>query len=94
MKKTSDIRTAQRASGIKAWLEAESKISALLMAEDGPVTRKEVILTAVIIILVAVGLTIDNSLFLTLLCFALAGVLIGHLREESETNSKEKNYGK
>lgn len=95
MKKTTDIRTAQQASSFGEWLEAKSETGSFLMGEDGPVSRKEVLLVNIIIFLLVIGAcAADGALWLTALCVVCAGVLVRQLNKESENNSKQRNYGK
>lgn len=88
MKKTSDIRTAQRASSFGEWLEAKSETGSFLMGEDGPVSRKEVLMVNIVIFLLVVGAcAADGALWLTVLCVLCAVVLVSLLNEGNEKNT-------
>lgn len=87
MKKTSDIRTAQRASSFGEWLEAKSETGSFLMGEDGPVSRKEVLMVnAIILLLIIIACVADGALWLTALCMICCGVLVKRLNKEDEKN--------
>ena len=88
MKKTSDIRTAQRASSFGEWLEAKSETGSFLMGEDGPVSRKEVLMVnAIILLLIIIACVADGALWLTALCVCCAGVLVGMMNRINEENT-------
>ena len=90
MKRTTDIRTAQWASAFSKWLEAKSETRSFLMGEDGPVSRKEVLLVNIIIILLVIGaFAADGALWLTALCVVCAVVFVRQLNREKEDNSKQ-----
>ena len=95
MKKTTDIRTAQRASSFGEWLEAKSETGSFLMGEDGPVSRKEVILVNIIMILLVVGAcAADGVIVLTITCVICAGVLVRRLNNLNKDIKNLENYGK
>ena len=90
MEKTNDNRTAQRVSTFRDWMEAKSDIGSFLMGEDGPVSRKEVLLVNIIIILLVIGaFAADGALWLTALCVVCAVVFVRQLNREKEDNSKQ-----
>lgn len=94
MEKTTDNRTAQRAS-FKEWMEAKSDTGSFLMGEDGPVSRKEVILVNIIMILLVVGAcAADGAIVLTITCVICAGVLVGRLNNLNKDIKNLENYGK
>lgn len=84
-------RFAQRASAVKAWLDAKSETGTLLMGEDGPVSRREVLLVnAIFLFILAGALCADSSLALTAVFIAIAGVLVWRLN----TINKKQEHGK
>lgn len=88
MNNTFLIRCARRAQAANTWLDAKSEIGSFLTGEDGPVSRKEVLMVNIIAILLAVGvLSADGALWLTALCASCAGVLIGMLNKGNEKNT-------
>ena len=91
MDKTILGRYAQRAQAVKAWLDAESATGSLLMGELRPVSRKEVLLVNIIMILLVVGAcAADGALWLTALCVVCAGVLVKQLNKENEKSTHAK----
>lgn len=92
MEKITDIRTAQRASSFGEWLEAKSKTGSFLMGEDGPVSRKEVLLVNIIALLIVVGAcAADGALWLTALCMVCVGVLVRQLNKEYKNTQTKRN---
>ena len=62
MKNYLSNRYAQRVSAVKAWLDAKSETGTQIMGEDGPVTRREVVLVNIIMVFMFTGiLAADNS---------------------------------
>lgn len=84
-------RFAQRASAVKAWLDAKSETGTLVMGEDGPVSRREVLLVNAILLFILTGaLCADSSLVLALVFISIAGVLVWRLN----TLNKKQEHGK
>ena len=84
-------RLAKRASVIKAWLDAKSELGTLLMGEDGPVSRRDVLLVNAIFLFIMAGvLCADSSLLLASVFIAIAGVLVWRLN----TLNKKQEHGK
>ena len=55
------------------------------MGEDGPVSRKEVLMVnAIILLLIIIACVADGALWLTALCVVCAGVLVKQLNKENE----------
>ncbi len=70
-------RTAQRVS---SWLDTKSEFGTSLMAESGSVTRREVLLTnAIGLVLVAGAIMANDSILMALLCIVIAAVLVRKL---------------
>ena len=84
-------RLARRVSTIKAWLDAKSKTGTCIMGEDGPVSRREVLLVNSILVFITTGaLCADSSLVLTSVFVAIAGVLVWRLN----ALNKKQEHGK
>ena len=84
-------RYAQRVSVINAWLDAKSETGTIIMGEDGPVTRRQVILVNIIMVFTLIGmLTVDSSLLLAAICIAIAGLFVWRLN----TVNKKQKHGK
>jgi hypothetical protein len=80
---------------IKSWLNAESKTGTALMGDDGPVTRKEVFLLNLIVILLTVGAIVaDVSIVLTIACLICAAVLVKRLNNLNKEIKNLENHGK
>ncbi len=92
MSKKSKIRLARRALTIKAWLDAKSNTGSLLMGNDGPITRREVLLVNALVLFLTIGcLAADSSLAVTFVCVLIFGALVWRLNIVSE---KQKHNGK
>ena len=84
-------RLAQRASVVNAWLDAKSKTGTKLMGEDGPVTRREVIVLNIAMMFLVAGAIVDNgSLLLAAIFIAIAGLFVWRLN----TINNKKEHGK
>ena len=95
MSKTILVRYGFLVQVAKAWLGAKSETGTLLMGEDGPVTRREVMLVNLIILLVIVGVcAADGALWLTAVCVVCAGVLVRLLKKVSTKNINKEDNGK
>lgn len=80
MSKPISDRYARRAQAVKTWLDAKSATGSFLMGDDGPVTRREVLILNVLFILILVGAgAADEALWLTGICAILALVLVRKL---------------
>lgn len=93
MEKTTDNRTARRAS-FKEWMEAKSETGSFIMGEDGPVTRREVLLVnAITLFLMAGCLTADSSPVVSAVCVIIFGLLVWRLNIVSEKQNKDGKRG-
>lgn len=94
MRKKIKIRMARRALSIKAWLDAKSVTGSFIMGEDGPVTRREVLLVnAITLFLMAGCLTADSSLAVSAVCVIIFGLLVWRLNIVSEKQNKDGKRG-
>lgn len=80
---------------IKLWLNNESETGTALMGDDGPVTRKELLLVNLIVILLAVGaLAADVTIVLTIACVVCAAMLVKRLNNLKKEIKNHENHGK
>lgn len=94
MRKKIKIRMARRALSIKAWLDAKSVTGSFIMGENGPVTRREVLLVnAITLFLMAGCLSADSSLLVAAVCVIIFGLLVWRLNIVSEKQNKDGKRG-
>lgn len=91
MKNYLSNRYAQRVSAVKAWLDAKSEFGTQVMGEDGPVTRREVVLVNIIMVFMLAGaLVADSSLLLAALFIGIAGLLVWRLNTVNKKQEHDK----
>ena len=91
MKNYLSNRYAQRVSAVKAWLDTKSETGTQVMGEDGPVTRREVVLVNIILVFMLAGaIAADSSLLLAAVFIGIAGLFVWRLN----TVNKKQEHGK
>ena len=89
MENAEEFRMSQKASDIKSWLDAESEIGSSIMGEDGPVTRREVMLVCFITLFLAISVCTANEwgIWISLPCVVAAIVLVRKLNKINDKNN-------